>query len=170
MTTSVAMMAVTDPEPEDRLHPAETRGEEQQHAGENGPDLTGHAVDEAEHLGASVRRDDVVERAPGGVRDAALGDLLAEPERSGGGERELQEPCREPEHVHDRLNARAPAETPSRAYSRFATTSDTTNDVAVTAVDSKPRAVASWTLSGNSRDAAIMNGNDTEKSSTASST
>ena len=67
-------------------------------------------------------------------------------------------------------NASAPAETPSRAYRRFATVSDTTNDVAVMAVESRPRTVASWTLSGKSRDAAIMNGNDTEKSRTASST
>ena len=59
---------------------------------------------------------------------------------------------------------------PKRAYRRFATASDTTNDVAVTAVDRRPSAVASWTLSGNSLEAAIMNGNDTENSRTASST
>ena len=104
-----------DPEPEDRLQAAQTGGEEQQDAGQDRPDLPGDAVDEAEHLGASIGRDDVVERAPGCVGDATLGDLLAESECSRGGERELHEPCREPERRTRAAEASAPAEIPNRA-------------------------------------------------------
>ena len=89
-------------EPEDRVEPAEVRREQEQHAGKHRPDLARHAVVEREDLCAPVRRDDVVERAPGGIRDAALGHLLGEPECGRGRERELNEPGREPDDIHDR--------------------------------------------------------------------
>ena len=53
--------------------PAMFAGEEQQHAGEDGPDLARDAVVEGQRPGPADRRDDVVERAPGGVGEAALG-------------------------------------------------------------------------------------------------
>ena len=51
-------------------------------------DLGRDAVVEGHDLGAALGRDDVVEGAPGGVRDAALGHLLGEPEDRGRGDRE----------------------------------------------------------------------------------
>ncbi len=71
------------------------------------PELAGDAVVEREDLGATVGRHHVVERAPGRIRETALGHLLAGPERGRGRERELHEPDAEADEVHDRQQHRA---------------------------------------------------------------
>ena len=113
------------------------------------PTWPGHAVVEREDLGSPLDRDDVVERAPGGVRDAALGDLLGEPECGRGRERERDEPQRRSRRGTRAAGRAAPAgrRTARRPGSRPA--SDTTNEVAVTAADRRPSAVASSASVGN---------------------
>ncbi len=61
---------------------ARTPRRQQQEPRQDRPDLPRHAVVEGQDLRAALARDDVVERAPGGIRQAALGDLLGEPERA----------------------------------------------------------------------------------------
>ena len=60
-------------QPEDLVAREERAGGQEQQAGQDRPDLARDAVVEGQDLGATLPRDDVVERAPGGIRDAALG-------------------------------------------------------------------------------------------------
>ena len=114
-------------EPEDLLRGEKARGQQQQDADQHGPDLPGDAVHERDRLGSMGRRQDVVERAPGRVRDAALGDLLDDRERRGGRERERDDPQPEPAEVDEgkeqgrRCDAESPVETvrqPERDHER----------------------------------------------------
>src|SRR5687767_9847960 len=57
----------------------------------------------------------------------------------------------------------APDATPNLAYTRLATTIDTVKDVAVIAVESRPRAVATSASVPNASEAAVSSGYDTEK-------
>ena len=105
-------------------------------------DLVRDAVVERQDLGPALGRDDVVERAPGGVRDAALGDLLGEPEERGGGEPESHQPQAEAPDVDERQDQRRPRDAEARIDPVGHERVDTTSDVAVTAADRRPRAVA----------------------------
>ena len=79
---------------------------QQQEARDDGADLGRDAVVEGHDLGPPLGRDDVVEGAPGGVRDAALGHLLGEPEERGGREPERDQPQAEAAQVHEREQER----------------------------------------------------------------
>ena len=75
-------------EPEHLVAHEERAGRQEQDARQDRPELVRDAVVEGQDLGPTLGRDDVVERAPGGVRQPALGDLLGEPDDRRGGERE----------------------------------------------------------------------------------
>ena len=71
-------------------------------AREERSELPGHAVDECHDRPAACRRDDAEERAPRGVRDPTLGDLLREADRDSGRQREAHDPRPESEQVDER--------------------------------------------------------------------
>ena len=90
------------PEPEHLVAHQERAGRQDEDARQDRAELVGHPVVEGEHLGPPLGRDHVVERAPGGVRQPALGDLLGEPDDGRGGDREGHQPQPEPGEVHER--------------------------------------------------------------------
>ena len=98
--------AVSAPEPEHLVARPGTAGGQEQDARQDRADLARDAVVEGEDLGPPLGRDDVVERAPGGVRQAALGDLLGEPDERRGGDREGHQPEAEPGEVDERQQER----------------------------------------------------------------
>ena len=75
-------------EPEHLVAHQERAGRQDEDARQDRPELVGHPVVERQDLGPPLGRDDVVERAPGGIRQATLGDLLGEPDDRRGGDRE----------------------------------------------------------------------------------
>ena len=79
-TTIVHAIGRDRAQPEDLVARQHGAGRDQEQPREDRPDLAGNAVVEGEDLRAPLRGDDVVERAPGRIRQPALGDLLREPE------------------------------------------------------------------------------------------
>ena len=90
-----------EPEPEDLLRSEQAGREQQQDADEHRADLSGDPVHERHRLGSMGRRQDVVGRAPGRVRDAALGHLLDDGERGCRRERERHDPQTETAQVDE---------------------------------------------------------------------
>ncbi len=84
----------------------ERPGGDEQQAREGRPELARHPVHEREHPRPSLAWDDVVEGAPGGIREALLGDLLGEADGDRRGDGEGDEPGPEPGEVDDREDER----------------------------------------------------------------
>ena len=101
-------------QPEDLVAREERAGGQEQQAGQDRADLAGDAVVEGQDLGPTLPRDDVVEGAPGGVRDAALGHLLGEPEYRGRGIQNATSHRPKPPRYTSGRSRAAPA-TPKRA-------------------------------------------------------
>ena len=170
MTTTVATTAVTETEPEHGFHPAQARGDQQQDAGQDRPELPRHAVVEGQHLCPAVRpgrrcrtRSRRRSRRRAGSPAGRTGTPRQSRTRTGRATLRTR-PC---------TRSAVPAHRPRRRTGHTGDSrpaSDTTNDVAVMAVESRPRTVASSDLVGKSRDAAIRNGNETEKIRMRSST
>ena len=157
-TTSVHSSAVRAPSQKTwsraKSEPAASRSK----PGQDRPDLARDAVVEGQDLGATLARDDVVERAPGGIRDAALGDLLGEPEdRRGRRSRTRRATARSRPGTRSAGAGRPPRPRTARRR-RLASTSETTNEVAVVAADSRPRTVARSASERNVSEAARRNG------------
>ena len=154
MTTIVQSGSGRRAQPEHLFQAEEALRGDQQEAGQDDADLTGYAVVECEHLGSPLRRYHVVEGAPGGVREPALGRLLGPAHEDGCCGAERDDPHPEPGQVDDGQQQCTGGD-PNLAYNRAATSKDKTKEVAVTPVWISPFAVANSVSSGNALDIAV---------------
>ena len=138
--------------------------------GEGDPDLAGHAVHERQDLGAALARHDVVEGAPDGVRQPALGHLLGEPEADRGREGEPDEPDTEPGEVDERQDEGDRRDPEAGVEAIGEDDRDDERQRRDRDADSRPRAVARSRRTGRPRSSAPRNGYETEKNRTANRT